>query len=170
MCSDASTIDLTVQSGTIVIGVKRITTSDVMAQNSNNQGLCEYTGEIVDSAGRSSGAGQLRITYSYEAHIHDTEVNSDSDDSSVEDNPAGLSALYNTTLQNSTTSTVRGTAKSIGHIHIVSVQMSDLNSVHTVSPNSPYCKIKCDDYRAVTTVSTNNNYVLDLWFHSLHHL
>ena len=152
MYSSSSTIDLVVQSGTIVIGTLSVSADVIMSVNSNNKGMCEFTGQLVDSDGKKFEAGQVRLMYSYEAHIHDTDVHSDSSESELEDN--NLDNMYNTTLQNSiSTTSASGLAKSIGHIHVLSIECKDLFSVHTVTQNSPFCKLKCDDYRAATTVS-----------------
>jgi hypothetical protein len=158
-------LSLTVMSGTIVIGKKVLSPDDILEQNPNNQGLCELTGTLVDSEGRTIEAGQVRITYSYEAHVDDNSVNSDTD--SEADVPGGPVAMVDApnnflTLDGSTASRSgvesslghrSSTLRSIGHIHLLSINASSLSPVHTLTANSPYLKISCDDYRAVTTVS-----------------
>jgi hypothetical protein len=156
---------LTVQSGTIVIGTKVLTPNDILEQNPNNQGLCEVTGTLIDSEGRTIEAGQVRITYSYEAHIDENSVNSDSesDEGSVSvDAPNNFLTLDSSAY--SSQSKLGGSAaapRSIGHIHLLSITAQKLMPVHALTANSPFLKISCDTYRAVTTVRTISTHTHD---------
>jgi hypothetical protein len=141
---------IVVQSGTVVIAGKTFTPEDLLAVFPNNLGLCEVVGQLVDSEGRTYEAGQLRMTYSYEAHTEGSEVHSDSDSDDYNE----FGNVANRVLI-STASQVENplVKKTIGNIHIMSIKLTDLASAHAVSLNSPFLKIRCDDYRAVTSVS-----------------
>ena len=134
---------LVVQSGTIVIGTIQLPPDRILEQNPNNQGLCELTGTLLDSEGRTLDAGQVRIAYSYEAHIDENSVNSDSE-SDLSDAGVGERAVANNFLTlNSTSGTLSETgkstaARSIGHIHLLSLWADRLPAVHSLVPNSPY--------------------------------
>jgi hypothetical protein len=157
-------LSLVVQSGTIVIGAKLLTPSELLEQNPNNQGLCEVTGTLVDSAGRTLEAGQIRITYSYEAHIDENSVNSDSDSEGEAAELGGAEAPNNflTLLPSVSSAGAAGqhttAPRAIGHIHLLSITATNLSAVHTVTANSPFVKISCDDYRAVTPVRFTVHY------------
>lgn len=154
-------IRMVVQSGTIIVGKKNMSVDDVLSQNPNNQGLCEWTGQLMDSEGRTYEAGQIRITFSYEAHIGEVEVyssDSDSDESysgsvnHANTHPPGahtMESVQDTSLLHSGSVT----KKSIGHIHLLSIVLTNIAAVHALTANSPFLKIRCDDFRAVTTVS-----------------
>ena len=139
---------LVVQSGTIVIGTRSITPEDFLSQNPNNQGLCEFTGQLIDSKGRTFEAGQIRVTYNYEPHIDPAEeVDSDSD----EDDYGEYGNMDNGVL----IQTGSTTSKSIGTVHLLSAHLQNLFTVNMLRPNSPFFKVRCDDYRAVTSVSSS---------------
>lgn len=154
---------LTVQSGTIVVGVAVLSPETLLGQNPNNQGLCELAGMLVDSAGRTIEAGQFRITYSYEAHVDENSVNSDSESEGANDEVqyTAIRAPNNFLTLVPSLSTIGSDTRSsapraIGHCHVLSIAATGLPSVHALLPNSPFVKISCDDYRAVTTVRSSS--------------
>lgn len=169
-------IRMVVQSGTIIIGKKNMSVEEVLSQNPNNHGMCEWTGQLMDREGRTYEAGQIRVTFSYEAHIDDPGVYSSDSDS--ENSYTGSIAhtiqqqgqetqtfppqLAHGSLETAISGVDNGSSgvlgrKSIGHIHMLEIRLSKIFPVHTLAANSPFLKIRCDEFRAVTSVGIVSN-------------
>lgn len=143
---DKSLLKLVVQSGTIVIGEKIFQIEEIMSQTHNNRGLCELEGFLTDKEGRMADVGMVCISYAYESHPDIIEEPSDSEDEEnneiIEVDPENPLAHIKSLRDK----------KVIATVTVLSIVLNNLISVHTVSLNSPYVKIKCDVFRAFTNV------------------
>ncbi|KAJ1436856.1 hypothetical protein B484DRAFT_416735, partial [Ochromonadaceae sp. CCMP2298] len=133
---DAS-LRLSVQSGTIVLGEVKFHIDQLLRQRPSPAGLCELIGHLIDENDPTHDEGQVRMAYTYEAEP-DTQIDSDSDEEAPTAPESGLPLRTSKTI------------RVVANVHLLSVSLSGLTAVHSIKANSPFLKIRCDEYRAIT--------------------
>ena len=167
-----SKVKFTVLSGSIVIGSISLSCSQLIDQAADGKGLCEiecYISTSVDNklstilakskdeAGDkkdqySSAVGMMRITYAFEAH-NEVEINSDTDSDIEESVAANQTVISNNPGKNSYDAILTNPRIKSMYFQITSLNVQKLKRIHSVTANSPFITIKCNEFRAATTVS-----------------
>lgn len=163
-----SKVKLVVMSSSIRIGFISFSCDDILEQVPDKNGLSEIEG-LLRSEGQPTGVdiGRIRITFSKEPHMtSDTESEYSSEETDISADE--MTKRETETAESQMISSNKGVSsrkrrrvenvlnKTYGKITINGLFAKDLKAVHAMAFNSPFIKIKCDNFQAETEVLYSN--------------
>lgn len=153
----SSTMKLVVLSSSIKIGLITFSCEDVLAQVPDKNGLCEVEGLLLsDAEAKGADIGRVRVTFSKEAHMESPESDSESDCSTEIENigkdSVNMSRASPDRQSQKKQRISANSNKPYGKVIINGLFARDLKAVHPIAFNSPFIKIKCDNFHTETEV------------------
>ena len=157
----SSKIKLVVLSSSIKIGLITFSCDEILKQVPDKNGLCELEGLLwSDAEATGADIGRVRVIFSKEAHMETPESDNESDDSTEMDtigqDSANMDLLSRASSDQKPQKRQKVGAnlkKSFGKVIINGLFARDLKAVHPVAFNSPFVKIRCDNFHTETEVS-----------------